>query len=82
MLLHLEMVEEHLFELLNRGASVRLIEHWGFSSWLRLLAQLVVTHLPQFAADDPTVVPPASCVHLEKKQNVSQTPPTMLNDGE
>lgn len=62
--IYLEVIEEHLSELLHRRASGGLIEHRGFSTWLWFLAQLVVHNLSQLTADDPIVVSPASGVHL------------------
>lgn len=61
------MIKHHLSEFLHRCASGGLIEHRGFSPWLRLLAQLVVHNLPQLTADDPIVVSPASGVHLANR---------------
>ncbi len=65
--LYLEVIKDHLSELLHWRASGGLVEHGGFSPRLRLLAQLVVHNLPQLTADDPIVVSPASCVHLPNR---------------
>lgn len=67
--IYLEVIEEHLSELLHRRPSGGLIEHRRFSTWLGFLAQLVVHHLPQLTADDPIVVSPASGVHLANPTN-------------
>ncbi len=66
--LYLEVIKNHLSELLHRRASGGLVEHRCFSPWLRLLAQLVVHNFPQPAADDPIMVSPASCVYLPNKK--------------
>lgn len=64
--LYLEVIKNHLSELLHWRASGGLVKHGGLSPWLRLLAQLIVHDLAQLTADDPIMVSPASCVNLTK----------------
>lgn len=71
---HLEVIEDHLPELLHRRASGGLVEHRGLPPRLRLLPQLIVSDLPELAADDPIVLSPASCVHLTSR---AISPPTL-----
>lgn len=61
---NLEVIEDHLSELLHRCASGGLVEHRGLPARLWLLPQLIVHDLAELTADDPVVVSPASCVHL------------------
>lgn len=64
MVLYLEVIKDHFFELLHRCAFSGLVEHRGLPPRLGLLAQLVVHNLPELTADDAVVVSPASCVYL------------------
>lgn len=61
---NLEVIEDHLSELLHRRAAGGFVEDCSLPPGLWLFSQLIVQHLPHPAADHPVHITPTTCVNL------------------